>query len=119
MGGVDPGQDGDGLGSHYGDHPGAVDAPLEGRFPPPGNKGREDAIDQANPREKFTYTPLYWSMVFPLGMYTVCIFRLSQISGLEILCIIPPYLIYFALLAWMLAFTGLMRRVWITVKQLG
>ncbi len=67
-------------------------------------------------REKFTYTPQYWSMVFPLGMYTVCTFRLSQIPGLELVSVIPPYFIYFALLGWVLALVGMVRRVWRTLS---
>ncbi len=67
-------------------------------------------------REEFTYTPLYWSLVFPLGMYTVCTFRLSQIPGLELVSVIPPYFLYFALLGWVLALVGMVRRVWRTLS---
>ncbi len=53
------------------------------------------------------YDPLYWGAVFPLGMYTVCTFRLSHVVGMPFLQIIPKYGFYVALAAWTLAFIGL------------
>lgn len=55
------------------------------------------------------YDPSYWGMVFPLGMYTVCTFRLSEALAIPFLKIIPQYFIFIALFAWVAVMIGLIR----------
>ena len=57
------------------------------------------------------YDPLYWGAVFPLAMYTLATFRLSQAMGLSFLMWIPHYFIYIALVAWLAAFIGMVKRI--------
>jgi len=57
------------------------------------------------------YDPLYWGAVFPLGMYTVCTFRLAGMVDEPALLIIPRVFLYVALGAWTLAFGGLLSRL--------
>jgi tellurite resistance protein TehA-like permease len=63
-------------------------------------------------RSRFSYDPQYWSMVFPLGMYTVATMRLSAATGLDFLTTISHYFIYAALTAWGLTFFGLLKSLW-------
>jgi tellurite resistance protein TehA-like permease len=53
------------------------------------------------------YDPLYWGAVFPLGMYTVCTFRLSRSVHASFLIEIPRVFVFIALAAWAIAALGL------------
>lgn len=56
-----------------------------------------------------TYTFLYWDVVFPLGMYTVCSFQLSEVMHLPFLTWLPRLTLYIALIAWLATFIGMIR----------
>jgi tellurite resistance protein TehA-like permease len=60
-------------------------------------------------RVKISYNPQYWSLVFPLGMYTTCTVYMAQAIGLNFLSIIPHYFIYVALVAWTATLIGLIK----------
>lgn len=62
-------------------------------------------------RHPFTYDPLYWGLVFPLGMYTVATLEMATVMRLDFLQPFPEYFVYVALAAWALVFIGLIRRV--------
>jgi tellurite resistance protein TehA-like permease len=55
-------------------------------------------------RFPFEYDPLYWGMVFPIGMYTVCTDELASVMNLPFLRPIPNLFIYLSLLAWIATF---------------
>jgi tellurite resistance protein TehA-like permease len=57
------------------------------------------------------YDPLYWGAVFPLGMYTVCTTRLSQMIEAPYLITIPQVSVYVAIAAWCLTFIGMAHRL--------
>lgn len=55
-------------------------------------------------KTQFKYSPLYWAMVFPLGMYTACTMRLSQAIQIPFIANISKYFIYAAYIAWSFIF---------------
>jgi tellurite resistance protein TehA-like permease len=54
------------------------------------------------------YDPQYWSMVFPLGMYTVATFVLVKAVGLTMLSVVPQVFVFVALGAWLATFIGML-----------
>ena len=60
---------------------------------------------------RFTYNPLYWGLVFPLGMYSVCTFWMAKIFGLDFLVWIAKGFIVIALIAWLLTFFAMVTRL--------
>ena len=67
-------------------------------------------------RFPLTYSPLYWGAVFPLGMYTVCTFRLAKVLEADFLSIVPRVFVAIALAAWATTFVGLLRSVASTLR---
>lgn len=67
------------------------------------------------------YSSQYWGLVFPLGMYTMCTYKMADADSLSFLQIIPKYFVYVALFAWVLAFAGMIgkavTKLWKTAKS--
>lgn len=57
------------------------------------------------------YDPSYWGMVFPLGMYTVCTFRLSEALQISFLKFIPQFFVFIAIFAWIVVIIGFLRHL--------
>jgi len=57
-------------------------------------------------RVPVTYDPQYWSLVFPLGMYTVATLMFANAIGLPFLLIIPRIAVYIAMLAKLITFSA-------------
>jgi tellurite resistance protein TehA-like permease len=55
----------------------------------------------------FTYDPLYWGGVFPLGMYSVCTYRLAKILNAPFLMPLSETFMILAVAAWATALIGL------------
>lgn len=60
-------------------------------------------------RVPIRYDAQYWSLVFPLGMFTAATFLFARALDLEFLLVIPRITIHVALAAWLLTFVGMLR----------
>lgn len=54
------------------------------------------------------YDPQYWGMVFPLGMYTIATWRLSEVFGAEFLKVVPRVFVVLAFAAWVVTVAGML-----------
>jgi tellurite resistance protein TehA-like permease len=59
-------------------------------------------------RYPLRYDPLYWGAVFPLGMYSVATKHMAAALGLPFLAFLPLVMFGAALVAWAVAFGGLL-----------
>ena len=57
------------------------------------------------------YDPLYLGAVFPLGMYAACTWQMDKAMEFGFLNLLPRLFFAVALLAWLLAFVGMLRSV--------
>jgi tellurite resistance protein TehA-like permease len=60
-------------------------------------------------RVPITYTPMYWSLVFPLGMYALASRRLSLAADFQPLLKVSVVMMWIALAAWVITGTGFLR----------
>lgn len=58
-----------------------------------------------------SYDPLYWGLVFPVGMYSVCTFRLADALDASFLLWIARIFVIAATVVWLLTFLGLAGRL--------
>lgn len=74
-------------------------------------------------RHKFIplrYNAGYWSLVFPLGVYTVCTWQLADVFGLHFLKRIPEVSIFIAWIVWLATFTWMcfkLKKSFLSSKQ--
>jgi tellurite resistance protein TehA-like permease len=62
-------------------------------------------------RVPVTYDPQYWSLVFPLGMYTVATSMFANATRMPFLLIIPRIAVYIAMLAWFITFSAMLLKL--------
>ena len=60
-------------------------------------------------RVPLAYSPAYWGMVFPLGMYSACTWHLAGVTGLTPLQHLARAFAYLALAAWLITGFGMGR----------
>lgn len=59
-------------------------------------------------RHPLTYHPMYWSLVFPLGMYTVATYRLGNAADFVPLRTLAEVFVWAAFAAWLATMAGLL-----------
>lgn len=70
-------------------------------------------------RVPLTYTPMLWSLVFPLGMYALASLRLSLAGDFPPLHMVSLTMVWVALAVWMATALGLAVATWRSVREFG
>jgi tellurite resistance protein TehA-like permease len=68
-------------------------------------------------RVPLRYSPLLWSLVFPLGMYALASLRVSLVADFTPLRIVAEAMVWVALAAWAVTAVGLVRSAWLGLRQ--
>jgi tellurite resistance protein TehA-like permease len=66
-------------------------------------------------RYPLTYDPQFWGMAFPLAMYTTSTYQLSKALKVDFLAVIPKFMVYIALAAWLIVFVGLIHQIYLNI----
>ncbi len=61
-------------------------------------------------RFRFQYDPLYWGLVFPLGMYSVCTLKLGAILEVSTLSWVAHFFLFLGIVAWLITFLSMSMR---------
>ena len=62
-------------------------------------------------RYPLRYEPLYWGLVFPLGMYAACTWQMDAALGIALLKPLAQLFLWLGVLAWLVTWGGMLRRV--------
>ena len=62
-------------------------------------------------RYPLRYEPLYWGLVFPLGMYAACTWQMDAALGIGLLQPLAQLFLWLGMLAWLVTWGGMLRRV--------
>jgi len=63
------------------------------------------------------YDPGYWSLVFPIGMYSVSTFRLKEVLHISFLPFISTCFCLFAVAAWAVVMIGFLRKMFSSAQK--
>ena len=63
-------------------------------------------------RVPLNYTPMLWSLVFPLGMYSLASLRLSLAADFPPLGTISQAMVWVSVVVWAMALAGLVTANW-------
>jgi tellurite resistance protein TehA-like permease len=68
-------------------------------------------------RSPLEYKAAFWSMVFPLGMYSVATWKLADVVQLSFLKMLSTMFLYIALIAWLVTFVGMVVHIFKTTTR--
>jgi len=68
-------------------------------------------------RYPLSYDPQFWGMAFPLAMYTTSTYQLSKALEVPFLSVIPGFMVYIALAAWLSVFVGMIHHLFLTFRN--
>ncbi|HLR47398.1 MAG TPA: tellurite resistance/C4-dicarboxylate transporter family protein, partial [Deinococcales bacterium] len=69
-------------------------------------------------RHPLSYSPEYWGLVFPLGMYSVATRKLQELFAFEVLGVVAQVFALLGFAAWLLTLTGMLLS-WLPGRRAG